>query len=144
MSLQAAALASLLSLLRHHWRQLSGSSVQLLAHAAGTAGTAPGAGPAAAASGPLAQLHQQLQQQAAASGAAGPGGTSAAAAAAAAAAGAGAASGGAAAIAQVVALLGEYVGWAASGAVVLAAGDVRLVLEELFELQVGVTNRRAG
>ena len=57
-------------------------------------------------------------------------------AAAAAAAGGGGGGGGAALVARVLQLLLEFFGAAASGAVVRPAADVRLVLEELFELQV--------
>lgn len=115
--MQAVALASLLSLLRCRWRQLSGTHVQQSLAAAGASGPAPAA---AGGAGPLSQLHQQLQH-AAAGGASSHGA---------------AATAGAAAIGQTVALLQEYIAGAASGQVVLAAADVRLVLEELYELQV--------
>ena len=49
---------------------------------------------------------------------------------------------GPAAIQQVVSLLGEYLAGAAGSQAVLAAADVRLVLEELYELQVGGQSRR--
>jgi hypothetical protein len=125
--LQAVALASLLCLLRHRWRQLSGSQVQPLASSA-AAGAGAGLG-SGGNSNPLAQLHQQLHQSAAAAAAAAGGGG-----------GGAAAPGGVgpAAIAQVVRLLEEDLVGAALGQSVLAAADVRLVLEELYELQVNL------
>ncbi|PRW61041.1 Tubulin-folding cofactor B [Chlorella sorokiniana] len=114
---RAASLAGLLSALRFKWQALAGSSVKpaMAADAAAAAGAAGGAAHPLAAS---------LQQHAAAGGASGQQQ---------AAAGEGP---GAAAITQVLQLLVQFFTSAAAMQPLLAAADVRLVLEELYELQV--------
>ena len=114
---RAAALAGLLSALRYKWQALVGPGAQPV--------MAPDAErPGGAAGGAAHPLAASLQQHAAAAAAGG---------AQAAVAGEGL---GAAAVTRVLHLLVQFFGAAAAVQSVLAAADVRLVLEELYELQV--------
>lgn len=118
---RAAALAALLSALRYKWQALAGAGAKPAMDAdAAAAAAASGA----AASGAAHLLAASLQQHAAAASAGGQQQ-----------AGWGE---GAAAITQVLHLLVQFFGAAAAMQPVLAAADVRLVLEELYELQVSL------
>ena len=117
---RAEALAALLALLRYRWRALAGG---------GAKPAAEGPGPGAAAHPLAAGLHAHAAAAAAAAAAAQqaaavsePGGA--------------AEGGGTAVIRRVLELLVGYFDAAAALHVVLAVADVRLVLEELFELHV--------
>eukprot|EP00887_Chlorella_sp_A99_P000228 scaffold13.g228.t1 len=112
---RAAALAAMLSLLRYRWRALAGGG----ARPAAAAHDGGGGGAGGAGAHPLAA---SVREAAAASGSAqsAEGGSAE----------------GAAAIAHVLQLLVEYFESAATLQVVLRAEDVRLVLEELYDLQV--------
>lgn len=120
---RAAALAGLLSVLRFKWQALVGTGAK-----PAVAADAAAAGPAAG--GAAHPLAASLQQHALAAGAAGQQQ---------AAAGEGP---GAAAVTQVLQLLLQFFGAAAAMQPVLAASDVRLVLEELYELQA--SRQRVG
>lgn len=116
---RAVVLAALLCVLRYKWQAIMGGGAKPVAGDAGA--------PASAGAHPLAA---SLQQHAAANGqqqhegaAEGPG---------------------AALAAQALQLLLQFFTAAGSLQVVLAAGDVRLVLEELYELQVQTRRSGAG
>ena len=118
---RAVALASMLSLLRYKWQALMGAArPAAAAAAAGVAGGSAAAAHPLAASLQAAAAAAQQQQQ----GQQGQGQQAQR-----------QQGGGAALVEQVLALLLAFLGGGLSA--VLAAADVRLVLEELYELQVG-------